>query len=106
MWVLIRSLDFGGGVVEDDAVAIARLGIYNPSSTVPNRLLRPRAEGEQVSQPENGSSVPPQLPQTAAYGSSLGELGQFGVAFYSGCQTLHHSDKLSGVNELNLGQSN
>ena len=48
----------------------------------------------------------PQLPQTAAYGSSLRELGKFGAVLDSGCQTLHHSGKLSGVNELDLGESN
>ncbi len=76
------------------------------SSTVPNRPLRPRAEGEQVWQPENGTSRTPQLPQTAAAGSSLRKLGKIGAVLDSGCQTLHHSGKLSGVNELDLGQSN
>ena len=62
-----------------------------------NQPLRPRADGEAVWQPEKPSFLTPQFSHTTASGSRMRELGAGQAELDSGCQTLHHSDKLSGV---------
>jgi hypothetical protein len=84
-----------------------RYGTWNvPATTVLNRPLRPRAEGEQDWQPKKAISMnSPNLSADCLRQSAEGFWGTQG-RFHSGCQTIHHPGKLSGVNEQDLGQSN
>ena len=77
------------------------------TSTVPNRPLRPRAEGERVWQPVKRSFLTSPIAANDCRWQSFAAIeGAVDADGDSGCQTNHHSDKLSGVNYRDLGLSN